>query len=96
MNTIQIVPEERKKILENPDLILLDKELMLALIKDSDFPHQGNLSPLKVPAIIPCPVELSLDFLIFFVALLELFQFYSYIFLNYRLTSFFPVSRKLA
>ena len=38
MNKIEIVPEERQKILENPDLILLDKELLLALLKDSDFP----------------------------------------------------------
>ena len=60
-----------------------------------DFLHQGNLSPLEVQAIIPCPVKLSLDFPIFFVALQELFQFYSYI-LNNRLASFFPVSRKLA
>ena len=44
MNKIQIVPEERQKILENPDLILLDKELLLALLKDSDFPDEENLS----------------------------------------------------
>ena len=29
MRKIEIVPEERQKILENPDLILLDKELYL-------------------------------------------------------------------
>ena len=40
MNKIELVPDERKKILKNPDLILLDKELLLALLKDSDFPDE--------------------------------------------------------
>ena len=47
MNKIEIVPEERQKILENPDLILLDKELLLALIKDSDFPDEENLVDIR-------------------------------------------------
>ena len=47
MNKIEIVPEERQKILENPDLILLDKELLLALIKDSDFPNEENLVDIR-------------------------------------------------
>ena len=47
MNKIEIVPEERQKILENPDLILLDKELLLALIKDSDFPDKENLIDIR-------------------------------------------------
>ena len=47
MNKIKIVPEERQKILENPDLILLDKELLLALIKDSDFPDEENLIDIR-------------------------------------------------
>ena len=47
MNKIQIVPEERQKILENPDLILLDKELLLALIKDSDFPDEEKLVDIR-------------------------------------------------
>ena len=47
MNKIRIVPEERQKILENPDLILLDKELLLALIKDSDFPDEENLIDIR-------------------------------------------------
>ena len=47
MNKIEIVPEERKKILENPDLILLDKELLLALLKDSDFPDEENLIDIR-------------------------------------------------
>ena len=47
MNKIQIVPEERQKIIENPDLILLDKELLLALIKDSDFPDEENLIDIR-------------------------------------------------
>ena len=47
MNKIEIVPEERQKILENPDLILLDKELLLALLKDSDFPDEGNLIDIR-------------------------------------------------
>ena len=47
MNKIEIVPEERQKILENPDLILLDKELLLALIKDSDFPDEENLIDIR-------------------------------------------------
>ena len=38
MNKIELVSEERQKILENTDLILLDKELLLALLKNSDFP----------------------------------------------------------
>ena len=47
MNKIELVPEERQKILENPDLILLDKELLLALIKDSDFPDEENLIDIR-------------------------------------------------
>ncbi len=47
MNKIEIVPEERQKILENPDLILLDKELLLALLKDSDFPDDENLIDIR-------------------------------------------------
>ena len=47
MNKLEIVPEERQKILENPDLILLDKELLLALIKDSDFPDEENLVDIR-------------------------------------------------
>jgi uncharacterized protein YigA (DUF484 family) len=47
MNKIQIVPEERQKILENPDLILLDKDLLLALLKDSDFPDDENLIDIR-------------------------------------------------
>ena len=47
MNKIEIVPEERQKILENPDLILLDKELLLALLKDSDFPDEENLIDIR-------------------------------------------------
>ena len=47
MNKIEIVPEERQKILENPDLILLDKELLLALLKDSGFPDEENLIDIR-------------------------------------------------
>ena len=47
MNKIEIVPEERQKILENPDLILMDKELLLALLKDSDFPDEENLIDIR-------------------------------------------------
>ena len=47
MNKVQIVPEERQKILENPDLILLDKELLLALLKGSDFPDEENLIDIR-------------------------------------------------
>ncbi len=47
MNKFEIVPEERQKILENPDLILLDKELLLALLKDSDFPDEENLIDIR-------------------------------------------------
>ena len=47
MNKIEIVPEERQKILENQDLILLDKELLLALLKDSDFPDEENLIDIR-------------------------------------------------
>ena len=47
MNKIEIVPEERQKILENPDLILLDKELLLALLKDSDLPDEENLIDIR-------------------------------------------------
>ncbi len=47
MNKIEIVPEERQKILDNPDLILLDKELLLALLKDSDFPDEENLIDIR-------------------------------------------------
>ena len=47
MNKVEIVPEERQKILENPDLILLDKELLLALLKDSDFPDEENLIDIR-------------------------------------------------
>ena len=47
MNKIELVPEERQKILENPDLILLDKELLLALLKDYDFPDEENLVDIR-------------------------------------------------
>ena len=47
MNKIEIVPEERQKILENPDLILLDRELLLALLKDTDFPDEKNLVDIR-------------------------------------------------
>ena len=47
MNKIELVPDERKKILKNPDLILLDKELLLALLKDSDFPDEENLVDIR-------------------------------------------------
>ena len=47
MNTIALVAEERQKILENPDLILLDKELLLALLKNSDFPDEENLVDIR-------------------------------------------------
>ena len=47
MNKIEIVPAERKKILENPDLILLDKEILLSLLKDSDFPDEENLVDIR-------------------------------------------------
>ena len=43
MNKIELIAEERQKILENPDLILLDRELLLALLKNSDFPDEENL-----------------------------------------------------
>ena len=47
MNEIELAPDERQKILENPDLILLDKELLLALLKDSDFPNEENLIDIR-------------------------------------------------
>ena len=47
MNKIELVSEERQKILENPDLILLDKELLLALLKNSDFPDEENLVDIR-------------------------------------------------
>ena len=47
MNKLEIVAEERKKILENPDLILLDNELLLALLKNSDFPDEQNLVDIR-------------------------------------------------
>ena len=47
MNKIALVAEERQKILENPDLILLDRELLLALIKNSDFPDEENLVDIR-------------------------------------------------
>ena len=47
MIKIELVSEERQKILENPDLILLDKELLLALLKDSDFPDEENLIDIR-------------------------------------------------
>ena len=47
MNEIELAPDERQKILENPDLILLDKELLLALLKDSDFPDEENLIDIR-------------------------------------------------
>ena len=47
MKKIALVAEERQKILENPDLILLDKELMLALLKNSDFPDEENLVDIR-------------------------------------------------
>ena len=47
MNKIELVSEERQKILENPDLILLDRELLLALLKNSDFPDEENLVDIR-------------------------------------------------
>ena len=47
MNKIELVAEERQKILENPDLILLDRELLLALLKNSDFPDEENLVDIR-------------------------------------------------
>ena len=47
MNETELAPDERQKILENPDLILLDKELLLALLKDSDFPAEENLIDIR-------------------------------------------------
>ncbi len=47
MNKIELVPEERQKILENPDLILLDRELLLALLKSSDFQDEENLVDIR-------------------------------------------------
>ena len=47
MNQIELAPDERQKILENPDLILLDKELLLALLKDSGFPDEENLIDIR-------------------------------------------------
>ena len=47
MDKIELVPEERQKILENPDLILLDRELLLALLKNSDFPDEENLVDIR-------------------------------------------------
>ena len=47
MNEIELAPDERRKILKNPDLILLDKELLLALLKDSDFPDEENLIDIR-------------------------------------------------
>ena len=47
MNKIELVAEERQKILENPDLILLDRELLLALLKNSDFPDKENLVDIR-------------------------------------------------
>ncbi len=47
MNKIELDPEERQKILENPDLILLDRELLLALLKSTDFPDEENLVDIR-------------------------------------------------
>ncbi len=47
MNKTELVAEERQKILENPDLILLDRELLLALLKNSDFPDEENLVDIR-------------------------------------------------
>ena len=47
MDKIELVPEERQKILENPDLILLDRELLLALLKSSDFQDEENLVDIR-------------------------------------------------
>ncbi|MDC3076130.1 DUF484 family protein [Paracoccaceae bacterium] len=47
MNKIELVAEERQKILENPDLILLDRELLLALLENSDFPDEENLVDIR-------------------------------------------------
>ena len=47
MNKIELVAEERQKIIENPDLILLDRELLLALLKNSDFPDEENLIDIR-------------------------------------------------
>ena len=47
MSKIELIAEERQKILENPDLILLDRELLLALLKNSDFPDEENLVDIR-------------------------------------------------
>ena len=47
MDKIKLVAEERQKIIENPDLILLDRELLLALLKNSDFPDEENLVDIR-------------------------------------------------
>ena len=47
MNQIELAPDERQKILKNPDLILLDKELLLALLRNSDFPDEENLIDIR-------------------------------------------------
>ena len=47
MDKIELVAEERQKIIENPDLILLDRELLLALLKNSDFPDEENLIDIR-------------------------------------------------
>ena len=47
MSSIVLSPMERQKILDNPDLILLDRELLLAILKDSDFPDQDKLIDIR-------------------------------------------------
>ena len=47
MDKIELVAEERQKIIENPDLILLDRELLLSLLKNSDFPDEENLIDIR-------------------------------------------------
>ena len=47
MNKIELVAEERQKIIENPDLILLDRELLLALLKNSGFPDEEKLIDIR-------------------------------------------------
>ena len=47
MSNIVLSPIERQKILDNPDLILLDRELLLSILKDSDFPDQDKLIDIR-------------------------------------------------
>ena len=47
MSSIELSPIERQKILDNPDLILLDRELLLSLLRGSDFPDQDKLIDIR-------------------------------------------------